>query len=106
MNFVEVKRRSGGRVRVRLDAITAIVEITEKSGGGKLGPVREIAGLQIQLGANNHIITEGDTMETLFNKMMIARGMGIEVIMAPTDAYAHHGACIAPPPPEPESEAA
>jgi hypothetical protein len=74
MNFIEVARRGGGRVRVRWDSITAVVEIFETPGDAKS---RRIAHtLQLQLGASNHIVVEGESMESLFTKMTVAGGKG------------------------------
>ena len=72
MNFIEVARRGGGRVRVRWDSITAVVEIFETPGDAKS---RRIAHtLQLQLGATNHIVVEGESMDSLWNKMCVASG--------------------------------
>ena len=54
MNFVEVRRKdNAGIARIRVDAITAVVEVNAVQGEGRSR--RTIHALQIQIGTNNYL---------------------------------------------------
>lgn len=82
MNFIELTRQQGGRVRIRADSITTVVEAL-------IGKDRQPA-LMIQLGPNFSVTVTGDTMDTLFNKMTVAFGRSPVITSTTSSDYPNH----------------
>ena len=80
--FIEVTG-SKGRVRIRADHVTMVIE------GVVIGKDK-VDGLMVQLSTNLTVSVTGDTMESLFNKLTVALGREPQIVKETSPAYPGH----------------
>lgn len=97
--FIEVNRKSGGKARIRADAITAFVEVEIKEDD------RNKPTIQIHIGANSFVVVKDEPLWALWNKTCVALGgRDIMCVSEPSVEHPTHplfGKTLAPQP-EPE----
>lgn len=87
-NFIETRKRGPngkGRVRIRADAITGLVETFVVEG------VKDnIRVMRVHLGSNGFLDLEDETMDTLWNKLNQAIGRKLVVVEDTSPEYPGH----------------
>lgn len=83
-NFIETERKGGGRLRLRADYITGLMEVEVKEGDKYKKLIR------VHLGSNNHIDVEGETLDSMWNKMCQAMGRNLVVVAQTAPGFPGH----------------
>lgn len=83
-SWIDAIRRGGCLVRIRADFVTAILETDEKVGD------KRRMGVRVQLGNNNHVDLEDETVDSVWNKVSQAIGQTMPVTADISPDYPGH----------------